>query len=213
MMKNRIAMLISIAVILIIISFLIYNNKFSIKEGILYSQKDVVDYKDYDKEKSVLVSRQKAIDLALEVFKNGLDIEINSNDCDQYITIYKESLEVQQYKWTISWSRYNLKGSYICEIDAYSGKITSIFIYEPYNKETNNNELSKDDIIELIKKLTNQLDIDLNQYEITNIKKDNYGDLEGVFQTIGFTNKSDVEDKFTVTIDSGNKSIVEYQQD
>ncbi|MBO3444862.1 hypothetical protein [Clostridium sp. CCUG 7971] len=208
-MKRKVLILM-IFVFIIILVFM-SKVKYSFKEDLLYSQSDLSNYDGNQNENNKLVSRQQAINIAVKTFKYGLNIDLTASDMNQYVSLYKNFAEQSSYIWQIGWNKKDLSKTYTCSIDSVSGNILSIYITPRENKSNDIYPIDLDDkeVLLITKKLTNELGIDLDQYNMERNYNKN-GELQRN-KDFKFINKHDENNIFKISIDSINKSIATYE--
>lgn len=207
-MKSKLLIL---TVFLSITIFIIqFNEKNSFKEDLLYNQNDLSNYYKTQSKNSNLVTRQKAIGIAKEVFKEGLGINLPTSTMDQYISLFKSSKENNRYKWNMSWNSKDFFKSYVCRIDSVTGKISAIYVSINADKNQSAKEVELDDkeALSIIKPLTNKLGVNLDNYDFKSeyTKKINILQKEFIF-----TSKNDKNNTFLINIDCMTKSILVYE--
>ncbi|MGX4599980.1 hypothetical protein [Faecalimicrobium sp. JNUCC 81] len=208
-MKRKVLILM-IFVFIIILVFM-SKVKYSFKEDLLYSQSDLSNYDGNQNENNKLVSRQQAINIAVKTFKYGLNIDLTASDMNQYVSLYKNFTEQSSYIWQIGWNKKDLSKTYTCSIDSVSGNILSIYITPRENKSNDIYPIDLDDkeVLLITKKLTNELGIDLDQYNMERNYNKN-GELQRN-KNFKFINKHDENNIFKISIDSISKSIATYE--
>lgn len=208
-MKRKV--LILMIFVFIIILVIMSKVKYSFKEDLLYSQSDLSNYDGNQNENNKLVSRQQAINIAVKTFRYGLNIDLTASDMNQYVSLYKNFAEQSSYIWQIGWNKKDLSKTYTCSIDSVSGNILSIYITPRENKSNDINPIDLDDkeVLLITKKLTNELGIDLDQYNMERNYNKN-GELQRN-KDFKFINKHDENNIFKISIDSISKSIATYE--
>lgn len=212
-MKSKLFLLASF--ILFIVIFLVNNIQYPYKENELYNQSDISDYSEKKDESSNLINRNEAIKIATYILQDILNIDIDSENCQIYINIYRGSANNEDYNWNISWSKNDLSGNYGVVINSNTGEINEISISQAINYKDGISNLSNKETISLINKLTNALGFDLNNYNLSGKNTIGYNikGTQTVYKVCTFINKTDVNDKFEITIDCKGKFITNYRRD
>ena len=212
-MKTKIIiilLLFSIGVIL----FFGFQVEYPYKEGILYSQNQLKGYNEKEfinNNKNNLINRNEAIKIAKDILENVLDVDLKKGKPTMYVEIYKSTLIDETYDWNIWWSREDYSGNYGVELNSSTGEILNIYINEEMvSKNTEiSSELTKGKILNIVKPLTDKLEINLNDYDVNinsivdyNIKGKKTPYKECLFQS--------GKKKFRITIDSRAEKITNY---
>ena len=212
MMKGKVFVLLSLCFAFII--YIISINVGPYKENILYYQSQLPNYKENDSESDNLITRNRAIEMAQYILKDILKVDIADGNPQMVVDVYRSSTNKDSYNWSIWWSRDDYYGNYGVEIDASKGEIISVYVNKPMEAKNSNisSEIKKERIIEISKKLTDELNIDLNDYELYVESKADYN-FEGVktpFKYCYFENESKKQG-FRIIIDSRAEAIVDYR--
>lgn len=213
-MKNKLILVLFISLILLIVIFLVDNIKYSYKENKLYNQNDIRGYNDTKDEGSNLINRNEAVKIATYILKDTLKVNIDNQNSQIYINIYKGGINNEDYNWNISWYKNNSSNNYGVEINSNTGEINDIYINQAVNYKDKNNILSDEEIIFLVNKLTDALGLNLNDYNLStkNIKDYNINRVQTDYKVCTFVNKVDPNDKFVITIDCKGKFITNYRR-
>ena len=175
--------------------FLFFNIDYPYRENVLYSQRDVKNYNENQVGSSNLINRNEA-----------------SDDSKIYVNLYKNDSNSESYYWNISWSRPNLSCG--VEINTINREINDIYVNKYINKDINNNpeistNLSKSEILEIVRDLVTALGFDLDSYNLSVSDVNNYNYN---YKVCTFTKKNDPSDKFVIDIYSKNKFITRYRR-
>lgn len=208
-MKNKLLLL----TLIIISVFLLGNIKYIYKENTLYKQSDILDYSENRYESSNLISRNKAIKMATYIISDVLNIDIDSENSQIYINIYRDGSNSGDYNWNINWTKNDFSGNYSVDINSNTGEINDIYVTENINyKLETSDELSNKEIVSLVSDLTSALGFDLDDYNL-NIKttKDNkFNNIKTKYKICTFTKKNQSNDRFVITIDCRGGKITQY---
>ena len=209
-MKIKIVILVS--VFLSIILFLLFNINHSYKENVLYSQNDIKNYNEKQSESSNLINRDEAIKVAKYYIEDILGNDLKSSDNKMYVNLYRNDSGAESYFWNISWSTPTLSCG--VEINTINREINEIYVNKEISTDINNNpnisvNLTKDEILEIVKDFVKALGIDLNSYNLSVSDMNNYNYN---YKVCTFTNKKDINDKFVIEIYSKGKFITRYRR-
>lgn len=209
-MKIKIVILVS--VFLSIILFLLFNINHSYKENVLYSQNDIKNYNEKQSESSNLINRDEAIKVAKYYIEDILGNDLKSSDNKMYVNLYRNDSGAESYFWNISWSTPTLSCG--VEINTINREINEIYVNKEISTDINNNpnisvNLTKDEILEIVKDFVKALGIDLDSYNLSVSDMNNYNYN---YKVCTFTNKKDINDKFVIEIYSKGKFITRYRR-
>lgn len=209
-MKIKIVILVSVFVSIIL--FLLFNINHSYKENILYSQNNIKNYNEKQSESSNLINRDEAIKVAKYYIEDILGNDLKSSDNKMYVNLYRNDSGAESYFWNISWSTPTLSCG--VEINTINRAINEIYVNKEISTDINNNpnisvNLTKDEILEIVKDFVKALGIDLDSYNlsVSDINNYNYN-----YKVCTFTNKKDINDKFVIEIYSKGKFITRYRR-
>lgn len=226
-MKTKIMLIIVASFIIIII--LASDIKFKYSENTLYKQSKLMEYSNGSDESDQLITRNEAINIAEHIMKDVMNIDINSEDYEQSINLYKsfeehnadtngndsgelingeKTIEEKDvYKWRITWTKSDLSKQYIIDISSNKGKVTELLIIEENlnNIEKPSTLLSNESVISIVKGFTDSLGIDIELYHIMDKV------FNGNYQTSIFVNKEKLNDQFEIDIDLRTNTIVGYK--
>ena len=209
-MKIKIVILVSVLVSIIL--FLLFNINHSYKENILYSQNNIKNYNEKQSESSNLINRDEAIKVAKYYIEDILGNDLKSSDNKMYVNLYRNDSGAESYFWNISWSTPTLSCG--VEINTINRAINEIYVNKEISTDINNNpnisvNLTKDEILEIVKDFVKALGIDLDSYNlsVSDINNYNYN-----YKVCTFTNKKDINDKFVIEIYSKGKFITRYRR-
>ena len=209
-MKIKIVILVSVFVSIIL--FLLFNINHSYKENILYSQNNIKNYNEKQSESSNLINRDEAIKVAKYYIEDILGNDLKSSDNKMYVNLYRNDSGAESYYWNISWSTPTLSCG--VEINTINRAINEIYVNKEISTDINNNpnisvNLTKDEILEIVKDFVKALGIDLDSYNlsVSDINNYNYN-----YKVCTFTNKKDINDKFVIEIYSKGKFITRYRR-
>lgn len=209
-MKIKIVILVSVFVSIIL--FLLFNINHSYKENILYSQNNIKNYNEEQSESSNLINRDEAIKVAKYYIEDILGNDLKSSDNKMYVNLYRNDSGAESYFWNISWSTPTLSCG--VEINTINRAINEIYVNKEISTDINNNpnisvNLTKDEILEIVKDFVKALGIDLDSYNlsVSDINNYNYN-----YKVCTFTNKKDINDKFVIEIYSKGKFITRYRR-
>ena len=192
--------------------FLFFNIDYPHRENVLYSQRDVKNYNENQVGSSNLINRNEAIKIAKYYIEDILGNDLDSDDSKIYVNLYKNDSNSESYYWNISWSRPNLSCG--VEINTINREINDIYVNKYINKDINNNpeistNLSKSEILEIVRDLVTALGFDLDSYNLSVSDVNNYNYN---YKVCTFTKKNDPNDKFVIDIYSKNKFITRYRR-
>lgn len=209
-MKIKIVILVSVFVSIIL--FLLFNINHSYKENILYSQNNIKNYNEKQSESSNLINRDEAIKVAKYYIEDILGNDLKRSDNKMYVNLYRNDSGAESYFWNISWSTPTLSCG--VEINTINRAINEIYVNKEISTDINNNpnisvNLTKDEILEIVKDFVKALGIDLDSYNlsVSDINNYNYN-----YKVCTFTNKKDINDKFVIEIYSKGKFITRYRR-
>lgn len=208
-MKNKLLLL----TLIIISVFLLGNIKYIYKENTLYKQSDILDYSENRYESSNLISRNKAIKMATYIISDVLNIDIDSENSQIYINIYRGGSNSGDYNWNINWTKNDFSGNYSVDINSNTGEINDIYVTENINYELEtSDELSNKEIVSLVSDLTSALGFDLDDYNlnIKTTKDNNFNNIKTKYKICTFTKKNQSNDRFVITIDCRGEKITQY---
>lgn len=208
-MKNKLLLL----TLIIISVFLLGNIKYIYKENTLYKQSDILDYSENRYESSNLISRNKAIKMATYIISDVLNIDIDSENSQIYINIYRGGSNSGDYNWNINWTKNDFSGNYSVDINSNTGEINDIYVTENINYELEtSDELSNKEIVSLVSDFTSALGFDLDDYNlnIKTTKDNNFNNIKTKYKICTFTKKNQSNDRFVITIDCRGEKITQY---
>lgn len=208
-MKNKLLLL----TLIIISVFLLGNIKYIYKENTLYKQSDILDYSENRYESSNLISRNKAIKMATYIISDVLNIDIDSENSQIYINIYRGGSNSGDYNWNINWTKNDFSGNYSVDINSNTGEINDIYVTENINYELEtSDELSNKEIVSLVSDFTSALGFDLDEYNLNvkTTKDNNFNNIKTKYKICTFTKKNQSNDKFVITIDCRGEKITQY---
>lgn len=211
-MKNKLLLL--VIFILLIVIILVSNTRYPYKENELYNQNDISGYTEEKDESSNLINRNEAVKIATYILKNVLNINLDSKNSQIYINLYRIGFNNNDYNWNISWTKNDMSGNYSVEINSSTGEINDISINQLTDYQDEDSNLSSEDILLLISKLTSALDFNLNDYKLSikDIIDYNFKYVETDYKVCTFTNKNNPNDIFVIKIDSKGKFITNYRR-
>lgn len=192
--------------------YLFLNIDYPYTENVLYSEKDVKNYNENQSGSSNLINRNEAIKIAKYYIEDILGNDLDSDDSKIYVNLYKNDSNSESYYWNISWSRPSLSCG--VEINTINREINDIYVNKYINKDINNNpeistNLSKSEILEIVRDLVTALGFDLDSYNLSVSDVNNYNYN---YKVCTFTKKNDPNDKFVIDIYSKNKFITRYRR-
>lgn len=208
-MKNKLLLL----TLIIISVFLLGNIKYIYKENTLYKQSDILDYSENRYESSNLISRNKAIKMATYIISDVLNIDIDSENSQIYINIYRDGSNSGDYNWNINWTKNDFSGNYSVDINSNTGEINDIYVTENINYELEtSDELSNKEIVSLVSDFTSALGFDLDEYNLNvkTTKDNNFNNIKTKYKICTFTKKNQSNDRFVITIDCRGEKITQY---
>lgn len=208
-MKNKLLLL----TLIIISVFLLGNIKYIYKENTLYKQSDILDYSENRYESSNLISRNKAIKMATYIISDVLNIDIDSENSQIYINIYRGGSNSGDYNWNINWTKNDFSGNYSVDINSNTGEINDIYVTENINyKLETSDELSNKEIVSLVSDFTSALGFDLDEYNLNvkTTKDNNFNNIKTKYKICTFTKKNQSNDRFVITIDCRGEKITQY---
>ena len=180
------------------------NTRINYYENKLYSEKDINSNVEKGSLQDVnMLTREKAREKALDIFDKGFNIKLNTKDLSEDIRILKR-LEKNTIYWGMTWKSISTNEVYSCEIDASSGQIKSLSLYNPMENLEGKYMLTEEEINNIINPLLKVLEIDINNYYIE-YNNSNY--YISQYKTIDLRNKIDKRQSIGITINSKNKTI------
>ena len=212
-MKNKILTILSL-ILLSFILVLVVKANYPYKENVLYTEDQLSGYEEQQYDTDNMINRNQAIEIATYILSDVLNVDMTKGNPQKYVEVYRDPKENDTYNWNIWWSRdYNL-GNYGIEINSITGEILHIYINEkrPTVNTNISNELTKQQILDIIKPLTDKLEINLAEYSLKVRSKVEY-DITGVktpYKYCTFKNKKN--DKFRIVIDAKSETIVSYMK-
>ncbi|MEG0855324.1 MAG: hypothetical protein RSG52_02475 [Terrisporobacter sp.] len=214
-MKTKIIILVLMSIGIFLFS--VYKVEYPYKEGVLYSQNQLSRYneKQYEnKNNNNLVNRNEAIKIATYILRDILDIDMTAGNPAMYVDIYRNVEKEETYNWNIWWTRNDYSGSYGVEINSSTGEILNIYINDimPVKNTNISTELTNEEILTIIKPLTDQLEINLDGYDLKISSRVDYN-IKGVktpYKYCLFKNKN--KEEFSIMIDSRAEAISRYKK-
>lgn len=205
--KMMIILLISIGIIIVLVS----NINCPYKENILYSQSQLNGYNEKVMVNNNLINRSEAIEIATNLLSNTLGVDLSEGNPQMFVDVYRDTKFNDVYDWNILWSKEGYSGSYGVEIKSDNGEILNVYlnIDMPVKNTNISSELTKDDLLDIIKPFADKLKIDLNSYNlnIKSVVEYNPVGIKTPYKYCTFTNGSE---KFRIIIDSRAEAIVSY---
>lgn len=205
--KMMIILLISIGIIIVLVS----NINCPYKENILYSQSQLNGYNEKLTVNNNLINRSEAIEIATNLLSDTLGVDLSEGNPQMFVDVYRDTKFNDVYDWNILWSKEGYSGSYGVEIKSDNGEILNVYLnIDMPAKNTNiSSELSRDDLLDIIKPFAEELKIDLNSYDlnIKSVVEYNPVGIKTPYKYCTFTNGIE---KFRIKIDSRAEAIVSY---
>ncbi|APF26097.1 putative transmembrane anchored protein [Clostridium sporogenes] len=179
-------------------------------ENKLYSEKDINKNIKVGSIQDNILTREKAMAKALDIFDKGFNIKLNRENLNESVRIIRRPEKDILY-WNITWTSINTKKMYNCVIDTSNGKIKSISLYNP-NEENKGEKvehiLKEKDILSVVNPLFKALKINPNNYHI------NDGGIAYGYmvqnQVFNFKNKRDDKEDITIIVNCNNKAITSF---
>lgn len=179
-------------------------------EDKLYSEKVFNEYSENTvAQNNNIFTREKAIEKAITVFKNGLGVEIDRNKLSESIGLFKKS-KGDTFKWQISWYDRENKISYDCQIDSSNGDIVNISYHEEQEKSEYKLVFSYSEVVEILSPLLMELNIDINNYELSESSKVPKLYSGARYVTLFFNSINNRDSGFSVIIDYQNKKVTYF---
>ena len=205
--KMMIILLISIGIIIVLVS----NINCPYKENILYSQSQLNGYNEKVMVNNNLINRSEAIEIATNLLSDTLGVDLSEGNPQMFVDVYRDTKFNDVYDWNILWSKEGYSGSYGVEIKSDNGEILNVYlnIDMPVKNTNISSELSRDDLLDIIKPFADKLKIDLNSYNlnIKSVVEYNPVGIKTPYKYCTFTNGIE---KFRIKIDSRAEAIVSY---
>lgn len=205
--KMMIILLISIGIIIVLVS----NINCPYKENILYSQSQLNGYNEKLTVNNNLINRSEAIEIATNLLSDTLGVDLSEGNPQMFVDVYRDTKFNDVYDWNILWSKEGYSGSYGVEIKSDNGEILNVYlnIDMPVKNTNISSELTKDDLLDIIKPFADKLKIDLNSYNlnIKSVVEYNPVGIKTPYKYCTFTNGIE---KFRIKIDSRAEAIVSY---
>ena len=205
--KMMIILLISIGIIIVLVS----NINCPYKENILYSQSQLNGYNEKVMVNNNLINRSEAIEIATNLLSDTLGVDLSEGNPQMFVDVYRDTKFNDVYDWNILWSKEGYSGSYGVEIKSDNGEILNVYlnIDMPVKNTNISSELTKDDLLDIIKPFADKLKIDLNSYNlnIKSVVEYNPVGIKTPYKYCTFTNGIE---KFRIKIDSRAEAIVSY---
>jgi hypothetical protein len=143
--------------------FIVFNKNVNYEINKLYSEKDIEGFYDDKKvnfEEDDYISRENAIYKAINVFKNGFNIELDRNKFSENIRLYNMN---DEFEWIIMWQDEEL--TYYCSINVSNSDITSIgYFKNTLDKYHEIYKVEDDNIEKIIEPLINELGLTYTKY-------------------------------------------------
>lgn len=138
------------------------------KEGVLYSDKIIVNSKAEDIESEAYITREEAVNKLITVFNKGFGININRDKLTESINLYEANGDFQ---WSIVWrsnSNNEYEEHYYCEVLAGSGVIKYMGKQEHHQEGEEQEYIGEDveEALNIIKPLVDQLNISIEQCDV-----------------------------------------------
>ncbi|GAA0061862.1 hypothetical protein [Clostridium sp. CTA-1] len=177
-------------------------------ENKLYSEKDINKNIKVGSIQDNILTREKAMAKALDIFDKGFNIKLNRENLNESVRIIRKPEKDILY-WNITWTSINTKKMYNCVIDTSNGKIKSISLYNPKEEGKKENAILKEeDIVSVVNPLFKALKINPNNYHI------NDGGIAYGYmvqnQVFNFKNKRDDKEDITIIVNCNNKAITSF---
>ena len=213
--------IIQLTIVIIVLMFFISGCNLKpnyYKEDVLYSEKDLSNYKSIDTDKELkdnLMTRQEAIDKAREVFKIGLNIDLSQMQVSESVRLFKQR-KAEYFVWNIYWNKGEGGISYSCNIDSSTGEIISIDVSR-YEEEKNLEEkylhTSDEEVYNIISPLMTSLEINIKEYALINMWDEDdvymYGEVKKLYE---FRNINNEEEGFVIRVDCSRGKVLGYQK-
>lgn len=209
-MKGNIILILLTSLILILI--LVCNLNYKYKENILYSQNDISGYEEKVEENNInLINRKEAINMATYIIEEVFNIDVNNDNSEMFVNLYKDARS-EYYRWDIFWSENDSSGAYEVGIDSNIGEIEYIYINQAPNSNNKNQEISEDEVKDILNEFALKMDMNMNSYnlKISNRTDYDYTNNKTNYKVCLLTNKIDPQNTIEILIDCRTKSIVKY---
>ena len=166
-MKGNVILILLTSLVLILILISNINDKY--KECILYSQNDITGYSEKTEESDNLINRKEAIKVANYVMRGVFDIDLNNENSQMFVNLSsRTTAKIQNYIWSIYWSKHDGTGGYGVEIDCNNGDIISAYVSEDLGDESSKpaKDLKDYEVIYITNEFAKKLDIDIDSYNL-----------------------------------------------
>ncbi len=177
-------------------------------EDKVYSEKSLDNYVDTSKSPNPDdFTRDKAIEKALTMFNAIFSTNIDRSKVSEFVNLSKNSSN--NFEWLIIWEEPYRKERYECRIDPNDGKVLfmshtyKILPTKPFKKTT-------EEIEALALPLIRAFDIDLNQYDLLDLKRGSKKTFHSPIVSLVYVNKTDSKNRIIIEVDCERKEIVSY---
>lgn len=155
-----------------------------------------------------ILTREKALQKALDIFDKGLNIKIDRAQFSENIKIFRDAI-TGNLQWYISWQKLSDKVSYYVLMDASSNEILEVSctdsrLYSNGIKTV----LSEEEINNIIKPFLSEINLDPKDYTIKPIAETQNllkGDIS--FYLLGTKQK---KKDYAITINSSSKTVMRF---
>lgn len=178
-------------------------------EDKLYSDKILDNYVDTAKSSNPNdFTRDKAIEKALTMFNAIFSTNIDRSKVSEFVNLSKNS--DNNFEWLIIWDEPYRKEKYECRIDPNDGNV--LFMSHSYKISHSNKpfKITTEELESLALPLIKAFDIDLNQYDLLDLKRGSKKIFHTPIVSLVYLNKTDSKNKIIIEIDYEKKEIVSY---
>ncbi|MCR8747127.1 hypothetical protein [Romboutsia lituseburensis] len=195
--KYKILVLIGI-VLIVFITIISIPNKYEINK--LYSEKSAIKDIPNSFVGEDYISREKAINKAIDIFKNGFKIELDRKNLSENVYLYNTN---DGYEWSITLSESSNPVKYYCNILASNGEITFIRYDKSVNNKVDSDMPNEEVLKKILKPLTDELGININSLKYPSLKNNILEFVE---------KKNEQLYMYNFSIDFNNEKVYYYQK-
>ncbi len=178
-------------------------------EDKLYSEKSLYNYTTIAKLSNPnAFTRDKAIEKSLTLFNTSFGANIDKSKISEFVNLIKNA--DSSFEWFIRWYEPYSKELYECRIDTDNGNV--LYMSHTYNVQSTNEPFvgTAEEVEKLALPLIKALDIDLNQYDLINLKREAEKTFYNPIVSLVYLNKTNSNNRIIIDVDFKRKEIVSY---
>lgn len=153
-------------------------------------------------------TRDNAIEKALTMFNAIFSTNIDRSKVSEFVNLSKNS--DNNFEWLIIWDEPYKKERYECRIDPKDGKV--LFMNHSYKVSPSNkpSKIATEELEALALPLIRAFDIDLNQYDLLDLKRGSKKIFHTPIVSLVYLNKTDSKNRIMIEVDYERKEVVSY---